>query len=144
MSEDPLNGTTSKEYIIDLISQCDRRHCVVMDEREKRYLDKFAAKEELALVVESASARAVGAAAAGVAELRDRVNEAVPRAEWALQHKVLNDKMDELKADIAVVRTGQSAVAGTRAGMGMIVAYIIGSLGFVAAILSIILRAFGI
>jgi hypothetical protein len=115
----------------------------VFEERERRYLDKFAAKEELAKIVESASSRAVSAAASGVAELRERVAESVPRAEWTLQYKALLEKVDELKTEISTMRSGQKEVAGTRAGMDKVVAYIVGSMGFVTGVVLIILRLIG-
>jgi len=65
-----------------------------MDERDRRYEDRFAAKSEISRISDLASERALALAERSVERVSGQVADAMPRSEYAGAHKSLVDALD--------------------------------------------------
>ena len=116
----PINGWsvgTLKEHIIKL-----------MDERDRQYQNLFAAKTELGKMAEEAT------------------EKALEIAEKTMERELANMKADicRLGDDVETLDRNYASTEGRHTGIGAMVAYVIGSIGIILALLSLVLRAFGI
>jgi len=95
-----INGwtvNTLKEHMKVMVDERDKGLIGLLEERDKRYEEKFAAKSELSTITDAAAARAVEALDRSTREFRisaqEKIDDAMPRKEYEVQHKSLQSDL---------------------------------------------------
>lgn len=126
----------------------------VMDERDRRYEDRFTAMDEKTSLALAGSEKAVSKAETATEKRFDSVNEfrgtlndqaatLLPRAEANARFDALDAKNEDMKAEISSLRDSRSTGEGKdKAGQHNITT-IFSILAIAIAVVAILLRAFG-
>ncbi len=145
---DPADGVSLREFL-------ER----VMDERDRRYEDRFkaqetavssalAAQKELTSAAFAASEKAIVKAEAAQTSYNERSNEfrgqlddqaktLIPRTEADARFFSFEEKLSTLRGDVSGLRESRSDATGRRAGISTGWAVLLGAAGFIATLISI-------
>jgi hypothetical protein len=120
----------------------------LMIERDRRYEQRFEAMEQKTSLALTSSEKAVAKAEIATEKRFDSVNEfratlsdqaanLLPRREADTKFSSYEDKLEDMKKEIAGLRESRSGTAGTGEGLKAMWGYVAGVAGFVLVLISI-------
>ena len=123
----------------------------LMTERDRRYEQRFEAMDEKTSLALTSSEKAVAKAEIATEKRFDSVNEfratlsdqaanLLPRREADARFSAWDDKMEDLKKEIAGLRESRSVVAGTGEGLKAMWGYVLAAILLIVSIVTLLSR----